>query len=713
MEFRLLGPLEVIDGTAPLPLASGKQRALLAVLLLSANRTVARDRIVDDLWGDDVPASAQKMVQIHVSQLRKALPEPRLHTRAPGYALEVGEDELDLARFECLVADGRQALSLGEATKAAELLRDALGLWRGPALAEFSEPFARSEGARLEELRPSALEWRIDADLALGRHGDVIGELETLIARDPLRERLRSQHVVALYRSGRQADALASYQAHRRTLDSELGIEPSPSLKELERRILIHDPRLGVAAPPAAGPAEAVRDARSLVTSDGSGAEIAYARSDDVRIAYQVVGDGPLDLVLVHGWVCTFQPGWENPKLAGFYRRLSSMGRLILFDKRGTGLSDRVSLDRLPDLETRMDDVRAVLDAVGSERAVLLGISEGGAMSALFAATHPERTLALVLMGTFARMMRAPDYPIGLTEAEYRRRLAVLDEDDWVAAATEGWLGRVGPAVLRDPAATRWYRSYLARGASPAASRAIRLMNAEIDIRHVLPTINVPTLVTYRSAEYYGHATRFMGEHIPRARLVELPGDDHLPWEGDRDRLLDEIEQFLSRVDEVEPDRVLATLFFTDIVGSTARAAELGDRAWQELLSRHHDAIRVQIAHFRGREVDTSGDGFFATFDGPARAVRCASAIVDAVRALGLEVRAGLHTGEIEQRRESVSGIAVHIGARIAAAAQPNEVLVSGTVKDIVAGSGIVFVERGERELAGVPGTWRLFAVAT
>lgn len=712
MEFRLLGPLEVIDGATPLRLASGKQRALLAVLLLSANRTVARDRIVDDLWGADVPASAQKMVQIHVSQLRKALPEPRLHTRAPGYALDVGEDELDLARFERLVADGREALSQGEAAKAAELLRDALGLWRGPALAEFSEPFARSESARLEELRLAALEWRIEADLALGRHGDVIGELETLIARDPLRERLRSQHMVALYRSGRQADALAGYQAHRRALDAELGIEPSPSLKELERRILLHDSGLDVPAPPATGPAEVVRNARS-VTSEGSGAEIAYARSDDVRIAYQVVGDGPLDLVLVHGSVCTFQPGWENPKLAGFYRRLSSMGRLILFDKRGTGLSDRVSPERLPDLETRMDDVRAVLDAVGSSRAVVLGISEGGAMSALFAATHPDRTLALVLMGTFARMMRAPDYPIGLTEEGYRHRLAVLDDDDWASAATEEWLGRVAPAVLRDPAAARWYRSYLARGASPSAARAIRIMNAEIDVRHVLPAISVPTLVTYRSAEYFRDATRFMGGHIPGAQLVELPGDDHLPWEGDRDRLLDEIEPFLSSVDEVEPDRVLATLLFTDIVGSTARAAELGDRAWQELLRRHHDAIRVQITRFRGREVDTAGDGFFATFDGPARAVRCAAEIVAAVRTLGLEVRAGLHTGEIEQTNGGASGIAVHIGARIAATAEPNEVLVSGTVKDIVAGSGIVFAERGEHELTGVPGTWRLFAVAT
>ena len=711
MEFRLLGPLEVIDGTEPLPLASGKQRALLAVLLLSANHTVARDRIVDELWGDDVPESAQKMVQIHVSQLRKTLPEPRLHTRAPGYLLEVGEDELDLAHFERLVAEGRSELARGDAAKATELLRNALGLWRGPALAEFSEQFARHESARLEELRLAALEWRIEAELALGQHGDVIGELETLIARHPLRERLRSQHMLALYRSGRQADALASYQAYRRALDVELGMEPSSALKELERRMLRQDSGLEVAVPSPARPAQPAWDARHQTVTE-VGSEIAYARSGDVRIAYQVVGDGPLDLVLVHGWVCTFQPGWENPKLAGFYRRLSSMGRLILFDKRGTGLSDRVSPERLPDLETRMDDVRAVLDAVGSSRAVVLGISEGGAMSTLFAATHPERTLALVLMGTFARMMWAPDYPLGLTEDEFRRRLDVLDQDGWVDASTEEWLARVAPAVLSDPAAVSWYRSYLARGASPSATRAIRLMNSEIDIRDVLPTISVPTLVVYRSHEHLSDRTRFMGEHIPGAELIALPGDDHLPWEGDRDRLLDEVERFLSVVHEVEPDRVLATLLFTDIVGSTARAAELGDRAWRELLGRHHQVVRAQLGRFRGREVATTGDGFFATFDGPARAVRCAAAIVDAVRPLGLEVRAGLHTGEIEQAHENVSGIAVHIGARIAAAAQPSEVLVSSTVKDIVAGSGIVFTERGERELAGVPGTWRVFAVA-
>jgi len=387
------------------------------------------------------------------------------------------------------------------------------------------------------------------------------------------------------------------------------------------------------------------------------------------------------------------------------------MGRLILFDKRGTGLSDRVSPERLPDLETRMDDVRAVMDAVGSERAVVLGISEGGTMSTLFAATHPERTLALVLMGTFARMMQAPDYPIGLSDDAYQERLAATEADEWATVVTREWLARVGPEIMHDAAAVRWYTSYVARGASPGANRAIRLMNNQIDIRDVLPTISVPTLVLYRSDEYFRDATRFMGERIPGARVVELPGTDHLPWEGDGASVLDECERFLAGVrGDVEPDRVLATLLFTDIAGSTAKVAEIGDRAWDDLLARHHRVVRAQLARFRGREVDSASDGVFATFDGPARAVRCAAAIVAAVRALGLEVRAGVHTGEIEQSDSSVRGIAVHIGARIAAAARPGEVLVSSTVKDIVAGSGIGFEERGERELAGVPGSWRLFA---
>lgn len=334
-------------------------------------------------------------------------------------------------------------------------------------------------------------------------------------------------------------------------------------------------------------------------------------------------------------------------------------------------------------------------------------------MSTLFAATHPARTLGLVLVGTFPRMMRAPDYPIGHTDDVYRRRFAGLEEDDWASTVTREWLGRVAPDLLRDDDAVRWYVSYIMRGASPGAVGAMWRMNQQIDIRDVLPTIAVPTLVAFRSDEYFGERTRFMGEHIPGARVIELPGNDHLPWEGDREALLDEIERFLSVVsEEVEPNRVLATLLFTDLVGSTAKAAELGDRAWQDLLTEHDRVVRAQLARYRGLEVDMAGDGVFATFDGPARAVRCAAAIRDELKAIGFETRAGVHTGEIEQANGGARGIAVHIAARISALARPGEVLVSGTVKDIVAGSGIAFAERGEHELDGVPGAWRLFTAA-
>jgi DNA-binding SARP family transcriptional activator/pimeloyl-ACP methyl ester carboxylesterase len=709
VDFRILGPLEAVDGGVTLELGGRKRRALLARLLLDAGRTVSVERLVDDLWGDAPPPTATKMVQVHVSRLRRLLPEGVIETRAPGYLLVLrGEDGLDLRLFEKLLADGREALSHGEAARATELLRNALALWRGPALAEFSEPFAAPEAGRLEELRLVCLEELMEAKLALGRHAELVGELELLVERHPLRERLRGQLMRALYGAGRQAEALAAYRAFRERLADELGIEPSAALKDLERRMLRQDPTL--AAPSVVPPAPVPVPPEAAPAAPGT-EEISYARSGDVSIAYQVVGDGPLDLVLVHGWICTFQPGWENPRIARFYRRLASLGRLILFDKRGTGLSDRVALDRLPDLETRMDDVRAVMDATGSERAVVLGVSEGGPMSVLFAATHPERTAALVLIGTFARMRWAPDYPIGITDDVLRERLAAAESDEWPRSATLEWLGRVAPRTAEDEEQVRWYVSYLQRGASPAATRALRLMNQDIDVRHVLPAVAVPTLALYRRDEYYAPARKYMGDAIPGARVVELLGDDHLPWEGDQDALLDEIERFLGEVrGEVEVDRVLATVLFTDVVGSTAKAAEVGDRAWRALLERHFAVIRAQLARFRGREVDTSGDGIFAVFDGPARAVRCGSAIVRAVRPLGLDVRVGVHTGEVELAGSAVQGLAVHIGARVAALAGPGEVLVSQTVKDLVAGSGLEFGDRGSHVLKGVPGEWRLLA---
>jgi class 3 adenylate cyclase len=434
--------------------------------------------------------------------------------------------------------------------------------------------------------------------------------------------------------------------------------------------------------------------------------ETRYARSGDVNIAYQVAGEGPPDLVLVPGFVSHLDIDWEGPGYARFLDRLASLSRLIRFDKRGTGLSDRPG--GLPDLETRMDDVRAVMDAADCRRAALLGYSEGGPMCCLFAATYPERTSALVLYGTYAKR-RDPDsdYPWAATWEE-RQAYADRVERDW---GEEADLGRMLPHA--DEAMMRWWRSRARAAASPGAARALILMNSQIDIRHVLPTIRVPTLVLHRSGDLDSRPEegRYIADRIPGALFVQLAGDDHMV-SIDPDQILDEVEEFLTGARPApEPDRVLATVLFTDLAGSTERAAQLGDRRWRDLLETHNAEVRRQLDRFHGREVGTAGDGFLAVFDGPARAIRCAVAIRRAVEALGLEMRAGLHTGECELIDEKVGGIAVHTGARVATRARPGEVLVSSTVKDIVAGSGIAFEDRGVHELKGVPGAWGLFAV--
>ncbi|HEX3255497.1 MAG TPA: adenylate/guanylate cyclase domain-containing protein [Gaiellaceae bacterium] len=438
--------------------------------------------------------------------------------------------------------------------------------------------------------------------------------------------------------------------------------------------------------------------------------ETRYAQSGDVNIAFQVVGEGPLDLVYVAGWVSHLESFWQEPSYAAFLRRLASFSRLILFDKRGTGMSDRVPESELPTLEQRMDDVRVVMDAVGSEEAALLGLSEGGPMCLLFAATYPERTRALIMLGSYARRTWAVDHPWAPNEA---------DQEVFIEEVGRDWGGPVGlaaraPSQVDNEVFSRWWSTYLRMSASPGAAKTLTRMNAKIDVRGVLPLVRVPTLILHRTDDraMSVEGSRYMAERIDGARYVELPGEDHLPFLGDQDEILDEIEEFLTGVRRgPEPDRVLATVLFTDIVGSTEKAAAVGDRRWREVLEAHHAAVRRELERFRGREIDTAGDGFLATFDGPARAIRCAIAIRDAVESVGLAVRAGLHTGECEMRGDGVSGIAVHMGARVAALAEPGEVLVSSTVKDLVAGSGIEFEDRGVHELKGVPGEWRLFAV--
>jgi pimeloyl-ACP methyl ester carboxylesterase len=442
------------------------------------------------------------------------------------------------------------------------------------------------------------------------------------------------------------------------------------------------------------------------------GPETRYARSGVLSIAYQVTGAGPRDLVYVPGWASNIELMWEEPEMARFLARLASFSRLILFDKRGTGLSDRVSNDELPTLEQRMDDVRAVLDAVGSERAALFGHSEGGNMCVLFAATYPERTLAVITLGCFAKR-RDPDddYPWAPT-AENREEAAAAVESNWGHLRAED-VEYYAPSRVGDEQFVHNLERYLRRAASPGAAAALLRMNSYIDVRGVLPTIRVPTLVLHRAGDHDVDVAegRYLAAKIPGAKFVELAGADHWISAGDTDAIADEIEEFLTGTrPPVELDRVLATVLFTDIIGSTERAAELGDRRWRDLLGAHDAAVRRELERFRGREIDTAGDGFFAIFDGPARAVRCAISAGEVVGELGLEIRAGIHTGECELDGPKVRGIAVHTGARIASLAGPGEVLLSHTVKDLVAGSGLEFEDRGLHELKGVPGGWRLYA---
>lgn len=434
-----------------------------------------------------------------------------------------------------------------------------------------------------------------------------------------------------------------------------------------------------------------------------------YARSGDVNIAYQVVGEGDVDVVYVPGWVSHVEQVWEEPHYAGFLHRLCSFSRLILLDRGGTGLSDPVA--HLPTLEERADEVRAVMDAAGCERAALMGISEGGPMCTFFAATWPERTASLVLVNTYAALARSQELPWGLPPEAQEAFIRDI-EAHW----GEGVSARVfAPGLVDDEGFMEGWAKIERYAVSPGTARRLLDMAGQLDVRDLLPSIRVPTLVLHRKGDRAVRVEhgRYLAEKIPGARYVEIPGGDHFPFVGDAEPLFDELERFLTgERRSLEADRVLATVLFADIVDSTSRIAEMGDRAWAGLLARFYAVVRGETGRFRGREVDTAGDGFLATFDGPARAIRCARALRDGVRGLGLELRQGLHTGECEVIGGKPGGLAVHIGARVAGLAEPGEILVSGTVKDLVVGSDLAFADRDRHVLKGVPGEWRLYASA-
>jgi class 3 adenylate cyclase/alpha-beta hydrolase superfamily lysophospholipase len=435
--------------------------------------------------------------------------------------------------------------------------------------------------------------------------------------------------------------------------------------------------------------------------------ETRYAKSGGVHIAYQVFGHGESDLVFVPGWTSHIEYAWEEPVFARFLNRLGSFCRVTWFDKRGTGLSDRDV--GLPTLEQRMDDVRAVMDTVGVQRAAILGTSEGGSMSILFAATYPEKVSHLILYGAFARRIWDPDYPWAPT---------LKQREEWIDSLERGWgsdveLETLAPSRANDEGFKKWFTTYGRLSVSPAAAVALARMNTYIDVRNVLPSIHVPTLVIHRTGDRdvnIGNGV-YLSKNIPGAKFVELPGDDHVWGAGDTDAVVDQIEEFLTGVRSAgHPDRVLSTILFTDIVDSTKKATEIGDDRWKKLLVTHNDLVRSELAKFRGREIKSTGDGFVAIFDGPGRGVQCAREIIASGKKLGLSIRAGLHTGECELVGNDIAGVAVHIASRISGLADGNEVLVSSTVKDLVSGSGIQFQNMGTRSLKGVEGRWHVYS---
>jgi DNA-binding SARP family transcriptional activator/pimeloyl-ACP methyl ester carboxylesterase len=705
VEFKILGDIEVLVEGRPLAIGGPRTKAVLAMLAVNAGRVVAADVLRDELWPALPAERAAANLQVRMSELRGALrpagQDQRLVTRPPGYLLRVGQEEVDAGRFEALLARGREALALGDTRLAADHLRAGLALWRGPALAGLADvPFARSEGARLDEARLEALELRIEAELASGGGAELVAELEVLTARHPLRERLWAQRMLALYRVGRQADALRCYTDLRATLTGELGIEPGSEARRLETLILRQDPSLDprppgpgqLAGQTAAGPAPEIPETR-------------YAVSGNLHIAYQVTGSGELDILFVPGLISHLDLWWEEPVTARFFRRLASLGRLILFDKRDTGLSDRAPGDT--PLEEQMTDLQAVMDACGSRRAVLFGYSEGAPMCLLFAATHPERVAGLILGSAAARWQAAADYPCGRGSEAMFAAFEEMARHGWGTGASVDWYAQdLADSPRTRQRLARWERMAV----SPSALlRMVRMCHA-VDVRGVLPAIHVPTLIIQRLDDRITPPChgRYLAAHLPAARYFEQRGN-HLLWMGDTDSEFAQIDELLTGGRHPRSDRVLRTLLAADIAQRDDGERPGGQR--RATADACAAAARDVISAHGGRLLRPGDIGVLATFDGPARAIRCAGLLRDRVAGLGMQLRLGIHCGEVDVVGDTVSGLAADIATRLAALARPGEVLASRTVKDLVAGSGISFTDRGTHQLPDIPDQWPVFAV--
>jgi DNA-binding SARP family transcriptional activator/pimeloyl-ACP methyl ester carboxylesterase len=704
LEFSVLGPVEVTAGGRPLALGGARARAVLAVLVAQPNQVVSADRLADELWPGHPADKAAASLQVRLSELRKAFrsagEDGRLATRPPGYLLVVAPGDVDSLRFAALAGEGTAALDAGDAATAAQRLTEALGLWRGPAFAGIDVPSVQAEAGRLEEMRLAAQESRAEALLAAGRDAEAVAELEMLTGAQPLRERLWSMRMLALYRAGRQADALRTYADLRTILADDLGIDPGPALRDLHARIVRQDPALDLRAP------------RRTAGAPAGPPQTRYVQAaDGVRIAYQILGSGDRDIVFVPGLMSHLELLWETPETGEFFQRLATLGRLILFDKRDTGLSDRAP--GAATLEERIDDVRAVMRAAGSAQAVLFGYSEGAPMSILFAATYPERVSSLILGSAAARWFPAPDYACGQAPEEMWRALHDIAENRWGQGDTIDWYL---PSRAGSPQARQLIARFERMAISPSAFLQMIEMIREIDVREVLPAIHVPTLVIQHLGDrittpFHG---RYLAAHIAGARYFEGPGDHSLRFagSGDSDALFREITDFLTGTGQpAEPDRVLATILLARAADGPAEGGAGAPRRPGPLTGREAVSRTLVQAH-RGRWVQGSDQDILATFDAPGQAIRCAASVRDTAAAAGIRLACGIHTGEIDRTGDDIAGTAVHIAASVAALARPAEILVSRTVKDLLTGSGIAFAARGSHQLTSTTDRWPLFAVA-
>jgi DNA-binding SARP family transcriptional activator/class 3 adenylate cyclase len=696
---RVLGELALeVHGRERNGIGSHRARSLLAWLAVHPGLH-PRGRIAGVFWPDVLEESARSSLRTTLAILKRELGAASdvVTATRERVGIEPGPEAwIDLQAFEQLVSRGE--LEQAAALSRGDLLTDLDDDWVNEPREHHRHRLLGVLGKLAEEAERSG-----DLDAALHRTREQV-------KLDPLSEEAQRDLVRRLARAGDRAGALGAYRAYANRLQRELGIAPSADCRELIERVRSDQEGQH---PSANGEGPAV-STNGTVAADAAyprpatPVETRYAKSGKLSIAYQVAGSGP-DLVFVPGSLSHVELGWETPPWAAMNRRLSGFARMINFDKRGMGLSDRT--ERLPTLEERMDDVRAVMDAADCEKASIVGISEGGPMALLFAATYPERVSALVLWGTFARMAWAPDYPDGV-DVEATEQICDYAEGIWGQGRVTRELSTLD--APDDEATRRLLARWERAAATPALANAANRFALYIDARETLPVISAPTLVVHRTGDPMVGVVhgRYLAEHIRGARLAEFPGDFHFSGAGADEDALDEIEEFLTGTrQELEIDRVLKTIMFTDIVGSTERVVRMGDRRWHELLDDHRSTVRLELERFGGQEVRTIGDGFLAAFDGPARAIRCARAITDKDGADDLEVRVGLHSGECEVLEDDLAGVAVHIGARVGGLAGPREVLVTSTVRDLVTGSGIEFQERGRHALKGIPGQWELLAV--